>query len=72
MLNLFVHPFLVTPCLIVGVHPCMECIPIKKKRKGAGRVFMESEVMGVNICSGFLGIAIINFTSQCLFDLLFT
>ena len=26
-------PFLVTPCLIVAVQPCMERIPIKKKKK---------------------------------------
>ena len=26
-------PFLVTPCLVVAVQPCMERIPIKKKKK---------------------------------------
>ena len=26
--------FLVTPCLIVAVKPCMERIPIKKKKEG--------------------------------------
>ena len=31
--NLFVLPFLVTPCLVVAVQPCMERIPIKKKKK---------------------------------------
>ena len=30
-LDLFVFLFLVTPCLAVAVHPCMEWIPIKKK-----------------------------------------
>ena len=28
--NLFVFLFLVIPCLVVAVHPCVECIPIKK------------------------------------------
>ena len=31
--NLFILLFLATPCLIVVVQPCMEWIPIKKKRK---------------------------------------
>ena len=35
MLNLFVLPFLVTPCLVVAVQPCMERIRIKKKKKKA-------------------------------------
>ena len=26
------RPFLVTPCLVVAVQPCMERIPIKKKK----------------------------------------
>ena len=30
-LFLFAFLFLVTPCLVVAVHPCMEWIPIKKK-----------------------------------------
>ena len=29
--NLFVFIFLVTPCFVVAVHPCMKWIPIKKK-----------------------------------------
>ena len=32
----FVLLFLATPCLIVAVQPCMEWIPIKKKRKKGG------------------------------------
>ena len=31
--NIFVLLFLVTPCLIVAVQPCMEWIPIKRKKK---------------------------------------
>ena len=31
--NLFVLPFLVTPCLVMAVQPCMEWIPIKKNNK---------------------------------------
>ena len=31
-LNLFLFLFLVTPCLVVAVQPCMEWIPIKKKK----------------------------------------
>ena len=30
--NLFVLFFLVTPCLVVAVQPCIEYIPIKKKK----------------------------------------
>ena len=33
LVNLFYASFLVTPCLVVAVQPCMERIPIKKKKK---------------------------------------
>ena len=32
-LNLFVFLFLVTPCVVVAVQPCMEWIPIEKEKK---------------------------------------
>ena len=34
--NLFVLLFLLTPCLIVALQPCMEWIPIKKKSLNSG------------------------------------
>ena len=37
--NLFVLPFLVTPCLVVAVQPCMERIPIKKKKKKKKKIW---------------------------------
>ena len=37
--NLFVLLFLVTPCLVVAVQPCMEWIPIKKKKGGMKLIF---------------------------------
>ena len=35
-LNLFVSLFLVTPCLVVAVQPCIELISIKKKVNQTG------------------------------------
>ena len=39
-LNLFVFRFLVTTCLVVAVQPCMEWIPIKKKKSNIANSMM--------------------------------
>ena len=59
--NLFLLLFLVTPCLVVAVHSCMEWIPIKnknkknlifenrnglKERKGAKHITISMELIG--------------------------
>ena len=51
--NLFVLLFLVTPCLIVAVQPCMERIPIKKNwfLNFFPPFFLFSFIFLLNICT---------------------
>ena len=51
--NLFVLLFLVTPCLIVAVQPCMEKIPIKKNwfLNFFPPFFLFSFIFLLNICT---------------------
>ena len=53
--NLFCAFFLVTPCLIVAVEPCMEWIPIKEKTK-KNMVFITEGFLEVAIKSWLTGI----------------
>ena len=49
--NLFCVSFLVTPCLVVALQPCMGWIPIKKKIKYFNKISLASEYYYKLICN---------------------
>ena len=57
--NIFCASFLVTPCLVVAVKPCMEWIPIKTKNKKKTPscviiTFTNCNFLNIMICSSII------------------